>query len=142
MKSNQFLKMVRNISKNREKFGNWGLFLHNPLYGLIFKKILLQSEIFKNIHHNKIFVGYIVNFNIFNDLNNDIKKGKLSCQEYSMNFSSLEEYKTLPDIPNENVKTFLMLLNDYFYNCEKLNDKQKDHMNYIIFRNLQKLKIQ
>ena len=59
-----------------------------------------------------------------------------------INFRDFHRYKDLPDIPNENVKTFLILLNDRFYNCKDLNERRKDYMNYIIFRNLQKLKIQ
>lgn len=144
MKLNKFLRIIRKISKNREKFGWWSIYLHHSITGLYFQNIISQSEIFSDIKHIDKFVSYIVNFECINNIKNTIKAGMV-YHPGSHTMTQLIEFEQLPDIPDiptDKIKTFLMLLNDYFYNCEKLTDKQKDRMNFIIFRHLQIIKTQ
>jgi hypothetical protein len=112
--------ILGNIIKNHLKF-----FRCNDLRCLIIN-YLNNNNVYPN---NKAkFAMWSILTNMYYDdrtetLNNELKRMNITKRE--------------TEIKNEIMKTLLLVINDYFYNSELLTDKQKDYMNYIIFRNLQ-----
>ena len=126
MKVYHFLIILFRVIKNLNKY------LHNAIIDIDDKKLLKLCRLYKDIYINNNYfiymgnkycnIGYFIRTDAIKDLNLDLKK-----------------YKT-EFINNDKVKSFLLSLMDRLYTYNDLTDKQKDKLNYIITREILKIK--